>query len=141
MAPGQARGQPGERCGDGPVNTSRRPAPLFPAHPRAWWGVTVNSTDVIVVGSGLIGLAHAVEAYRRGSSVRVIERDSEPVGASVRNFGHACLTAQAPEHAERLTASRAGWLDAAASAGFWAQEAGAVFVARSAPEVVLVEAT
>lgn len=100
----------------------------------------MNSTDVIVVGSGIIGLAHAVEAYRRGSSVRVIERDSEPVGASVRNFGHACLTAQAPEHAERLTASRAGWLDAAASAGFWAQEAGAVFVARSAPEVVLVEA-
>lgn len=100
----------------------------------------MNSTDVIVVGSGIIGLAHAFEAHRRGLSVRVIERDTEPVGASVRNFGHACLTAQAPEHADRLTASRAGWLDAAASAGFWAQEAGAVFVARSAPEITLVEA-
>ena len=100
----------------------------------------MNSTDVIIVGSGIVGLAHAFEAHRRGLTVRVIERDTEPVGASIRNFGHACLTAQAPEHEQRLIASRAGWLDAAARAGFWAQEAGAVFVARSATEMQLVEA-
>ena len=100
----------------------------------------MNSTDVIIVGSGIVGLAHAFEAHRRGLSVRVIERDSEPVGASIRNFGHACLTAQTPEHRERLAASRAGWLDAAAAAGFWAQEAGALFVARSDAETALVGA-
>ncbi|MDO5696767.1 MAG: TIGR03364 family FAD-dependent oxidoreductase [Dermatophilus congolensis] len=100
----------------------------------------MNSTDVIIVGAGIVGLAHAFEAHRRRLSVRVVERDTEAVGASVRNFGHACLTAQAPEHAERLVASRAGWLDAAAAAGFWAQEAGAVFIARSATEMHLVEA-
>lgn len=100
----------------------------------------MNSSDVIIVGSGIIGLAHAFEAHRRGLRVRVIERNNEPVGASIRNFGHACLTAQAPEHRERLAASRAGWLEAAARAGFWAKEAGALFVARGEAETALVEA-
>ncbi len=99
-----------------------------------------DQTAVIVVGAGIIGLAHAFEAHRRGLTVRVIERDTQAVGASVRNFGHACLSAQAPEHAARLRDSRAGWLAAAQSAGFWAAEAGALFVARNDAELALAEA-
>lgn len=98
-----------------------------------------NTTDVLIVGAGILGLAHAFEAQRRGLSVQIVEREADIVGASIRNFGHACLTAQAPEHDQRVVDSRAGWLAAAASAGFWAEEAGGLFVARTPAELALVD--
>ena len=43
--------------------------------------------DDIVVGAGVIGLAHAYELARRGRRVAVLERSPAAAGASVRNFG------------------------------------------------------
>ncbi len=91
--------------------------------------------DLVVVGAGIVGLAHAVEAVVRGLSVTVVERDEHPVGASVRNFGHACITAQegvAHGFAER---ARGTWLRLAREAGFWAGETGTLVVARAADEL------
>jgi glycine/D-amino acid oxidase-like deaminating enzyme len=48
--------------------------------------------DLVVVGAGVVGLAHAIEARARGLSVVVVERDARAVGASVRNFGHVGTT-------------------------------------------------
>ncbi len=45
--------------------------------------------QVVIVGSGIIGLSHAVLAREAGYSVCVYERSSRPLGASVRNFGTA----------------------------------------------------
>ena len=42
---------------------------------------------LIVVGSGIVGLAHALQAMEQGWSVSVFERHSQPLGATVRNFG------------------------------------------------------
>lgn len=100
--------------------------------------------DLVVVGSGIVGLAHATEAVRRGLKVAVIERDHRPVGASIRNFGHACVTAQAVEEqtgdlAALAMRSRSGWLAAARDAGFWAREAGCIVVARTAAEMGVLE--
>jgi FAD dependent oxidoreductase TIGR03364 len=47
--------------------------------------VPVNS--VVVVGGGVLGLMHAVEARRRGYDVVHLEREADTRGASVRNFG------------------------------------------------------
>ncbi|MFI7005147.1 TIGR03364 family FAD-dependent oxidoreductase [Streptomyces sp. NPDC050145] len=96
-------------------------------------------SDLVVVGAGIVGLAHAVEAVRRGLSVTIVERDLRPVGASVRNFGHCCVTAQRGELLDLARRSRTGWLDAAAEAGLWAPEAGALVVARSATELAVLE--
>ncbi|MCQ4206108.1 TIGR03364 family FAD-dependent oxidoreductase [Streptomyces longispororuber] len=96
-------------------------------------------SDLVVVGAGIVGLAHAVEAVRRGLSVTVVERDRRPVGASVRNFGHCCITAQRGDLLGLAERSRTGWLDAAARAGLWAPEAGALVVARSATELAVLE--
>lgn len=98
-----------------------------------------SNTDVLIVGAGVVGLAHAYEALRRGLSVRIVERDRRPNGASIRNFGHCCITGQGNDISDLAYSSRRGWLDCAADVGFWAPEAGAVAVARSPEEMRVVE--
>lgn len=94
--------------------------------------------DVVVVGAGIVGLAHALEAVRRGLSVTVVERDERALGASVRNFGHCFVTAQAGESLELALESRARWLELGADAGFAVRECGTVLVARRAEELAVV---
>ncbi|WP_018683863.1 TIGR03364 family FAD-dependent oxidoreductase [Actinokineospora enzanensis] len=102
--------------------------------------MTSRHADLVVVGAGIVGLAHAVAAVERGLDVVVLDRDERAVGASVRNFGHICLTAQHGVALGYGLAARERWLMMAAKAGFWVSEAGTVVVARSADErAVLAE--
>lgn len=95
-------------------------------------------SDVLVVGAGIVGLAHAARAIDRGLSVRVIDRDHQAVGASVRNFGHCCITAQSGELYDLARHGRELWLHYAREAGFWAVESGAVVVATTATELAVL---
>src|SRR5262245_23384700 len=95
-------------------------------------------TDLVVVGSGIVGLAHAADAVRRGLSVTVVERDERPVGASVRNFGHGCITAQSGRALRLATAARARWIELGAAAGFWVGETGTVVAARADDEMAVL---
>ena len=97
------------------------------------------SADLVVVGAGVVGLAHAVEARARGLSVIVVERDARAVGASVRNFGHVGTTLQGGEAAAYAAAARDLWLNLAPKAGFEVLEAGTVVVARSEAELAVME--
>lgn len=98
-----------------------------------------SSSDLIVVGAGIVGLAHAVAAVERGMSVTLVERDDRAVGASVRNFGHACITAQTGEALRFAERARRTWLHLGERAGFDAAECGTVVVARSAEETAALE--
>jgi len=51
--------------------------------------------DVVVVGQGIVGLAHAFAAARAGKSVAVVDRHARALGASIRNFGFVTVTGQA----------------------------------------------
>ncbi|ANZ36633.1 oxidoreductase [Lentzea guizhouensis] len=99
----------------------------------------MTSVDLVVVGAGVVGLAHAWHAARRGLSVAVVERDEHAVGASVRNFGHGCFTAQDGVAFEYAMAAREEWLKLAAEAGFWLRESGTVVVARHEDELAVLE--
>jgi D-hydroxyproline dehydrogenase subunit beta len=100
---------------------------------------TIPSVDVLVVGAGVVGLAHAAEATDRGLRVMVVERDHRAVGASVRNFGHACITAQSGELLDFAMVSRERWLRYSEDGGFFSVASGALAVARTAAELAVVE--
>lgn len=75
------------------------------------------NSDLIVVGAGIVGLAHALEGVRRGLKVTVIERDHRCVGASIRNFGLITVTGQpAGDTWRRARISRDVWVDVATQA-------------------------
>ena len=43
--------------------------------------------DLAVIGSGILGMAHAWHAHRAGLNTIVFDRTGRPQGASIRNFG------------------------------------------------------
>lgn len=98
-----------------------------------------RTSDVTVVGAGIIGLAHAYLAVRRGLSVTIVEARAGVVGASIRNFGHVCLTGQTGEFLDLARTGREHWLSAASAAGFWAAESGAFALARTPAELAVLE--
>lgn len=94
--------------------------------------------DVLVVGSGIVGLAHAYHAHRRGLTVAVIDHADTIAGASVQNFGHACITAQSGEALSYARAGRRHWLDLSDAARFWSRESGTHCVARHEDELAVL---
>src|SRR5688572_30722739 len=73
--------------------------------------------DLVVAGAGIVGLAHALAAARRGLRVVVLERDARASSASVRNFGFVTISGQeeGPTRARALR-SRNTWEEVAVAA-------------------------
>lgn len=96
--------------------------------------------DVIVIGAGMLGIAHAWAAAKRGLSVAMIERSRQAHGATIRNFGQVIVTGQAPgmmlSYAQQ---ARELWLALAAKAGFRAHANGALVLARDAGEADVLD--
>jgi len=98
-------------------------------------------SDVCVVGAGIVGLAHALEARARGLTVTVVERHERAVGASVRNFGHVIVSGMAAGEPLRVAlAARQRWLELGRRAGLAVLESGSLIVAREPDELELLEA-
>lgn len=87
--------------------------------------------DLVVVGAGIVGLAHALAAARRGLRVAVVERDASAAGASTQNFGFVTVSGQAAgvTHA-RARRSRDVWLEVAGPAGIAIEQHGTLVLAR-----------
>lgn len=97
------------------------------------------AADVVVVGSGIVGLGAAYAAVRRGLKVLVVDRTERPVGATIRNFGHICIGAQTGLAREFADTSRELWLQLATDAGFWLRESGTLIAARHDDEIAVLE--
>ena len=90
-----------------------------------------RSYDVAVIGAGIVGLAHALAAARRGKRVIVVDRDAQANGASIRNFGFITVTGQQRgECWQRAMRSRDVWVEVAAQAGIAIEHAGLCVAAR-----------
>jgi FAD dependent oxidoreductase TIGR03364 len=67
-------------------------------------------TTTIVVGGGVLGTMHAVEALGRGHDVVQMDAEPEPQGATVRNFGFLQVSVRAPGvELEAASRSRVIW--------------------------------
>jgi FAD dependent oxidoreductase TIGR03364 len=96
--------------------------------------------DLAVVGAGIIGLATALAAVRRGLRVVVIDRDAQANGASVRNFGFITVTGQ--ERGTmwmRARRSREVWREVADAAGISVVHEGMWMIVRRPESVAVLE--
>ena len=97
--------------------------------------------DLAVVGGGIVGMACALAAARRGQRVVVIDRDAQANGASVRNFGFVTVTGQQRGAMwERARRSRDVWAEVAPQAGVPIVHRGLVMTARRPEAVEVLEA-
>jgi FAD dependent oxidoreductase TIGR03364 len=99
-----------------------------------------RSYDLAVVGAGIVGLACALAAARRGKRVVFIDRDAQANGASVRNFGFITITGQ--ERGDmwaRAKRSRDVWVEVAEAAGIDLIHRGLVMAVRRPESMGLLE--
>ncbi|MGM7671548.1 TIGR03364 family FAD-dependent oxidoreductase [Microbacterium sp. A93] len=101
--------------------------------------IAADTADLVVVGSGIVGLGAAYAGIRRGLSVIVVDRTETPIGATIRNFGHICIGAQSGLAREFADTSRDVWLRLAKDAGFWLRESGTLIAARADDELAVLE--
>ncbi len=101
---------------------------------------TTNQTDIIVVGSGIVGLAHALAAAKRGYKVAVLERNPYAVGASIRNFGMIWPVGQPQgQLRKRAFKSREIWTKVAPKAGFHLNQCGSLHLAYREDELAVLK--
>lgn len=89
-----------------------------------------STMDDLVVGAGILGLAHAYHLAKMGRKVLVVERGRKAVGASCRNFGMVWPIGQPVGPMQEMAlASRLHWENVVAEAGFWHDNAGSLHLA------------
>jgi D-hydroxyproline dehydrogenase subunit beta len=99
--------------------------------------------DVIVIGAGIVGLAHALAAAEQGCSVIVVERDDRAVGASIRNFGSIWPIGQfhGDDDSDYDRGCRGAdvWRRVARDTGMWCADTGSLHVARHPDELAVLQ--
>lgn len=95
--------------------------------------------QVAVVGSGIVGLAHAWAAARSGSRVTVFERSDKARGASVRNFGMSWPIGQPADLHPVALRSGMLWREFATAMNTTARACGSVHVVDRDDEAAVLE--
>jgi FAD dependent oxidoreductase TIGR03364 len=99
-----------------------------------------NTSDVLIVGGGIMGLSQAWFAARAGKRVTVLERQSGSLGASARNFGMIWPIGQPDgDRLQIALQSRDHWLELARQTGIYLRESGALFAAIDHDEAAVME--
>lgn len=95
---------------------------------------------VTVIGGGILGTAHALEAVSRGHEVVQLEREAEARGATVRNFGLVWVSGRSTAELEAALRSRQLWEKLGADVpGVGFRPAGSVTLLRTPREVAVAQ--
>ena len=96
---------------------------------------------VVVVGGGVLGMMHALEARRLGHHVIHLEREPAARGASVRNFGLIWVSGRAPgAELDLARRARARWAEIAGEVpGIGFRPNGSLTLATDAAELQLLK--
>jgi FAD dependent oxidoreductase TIGR03364 len=95
---------------------------------------------VTIVGGGILGTAHALEAVQRGHRVTHLEREVEARGATVRNFGLVWVSGRAEHELAAALRSRELWEQIGARIpGVGFRPAGSLTLLRTPREIAVAE--
>ena len=100
----------------------------------------MERNTAIVIGAGIVGLAHARALSLKGYRVTVFERHPQAIGASIRNFGMIWPVGQ-PDGVlyDRACRSREIWKSICTRANIWHDEVGSLHIATHADEVAAMQ--
>ena len=91
---------------------------------------TMSRGRIVIIGSGIIGLTHALTALEAGWKVTLLERHSRPLGASVRNFGTLWpIGCRFGEERDQALFGVNRWKKMASEIGLWTKPGGSLSLA------------
>ncbi|MDX2173696.1 MAG: TIGR03364 family FAD-dependent oxidoreductase [Bacteroidota bacterium] len=94
--------------------------------------------DVCIVGAGIVGLAHAYWASKKGLKVLVIEKNNTCFGASIRNFGLFWEIGQEEKYKKLVADSKKVWSEFFHDTGIWYKPLGSLGLAYTNDELELI---
>jgi D-hydroxyproline dehydrogenase subunit beta len=93
--------------------------------------------DLLVVGAGILGTAHALQAAEKGLKVLLLEKDNFPVGSTVRNFGQVVPSGMAGKWFDYGRTSLRKYAAIQEKAAIGIQQNGSIYIASDADEWLL----
>lgn len=96
---------------------------------------------LVIIGGGILGTAHALAAIGRGHQVVQLEREPEPRGATVRNFGLVWVSGRSEAELELTLRSRQLWEEIGGRVpGVGFRPSGSLTLVRTPAELAVAEA-
>lgn len=95
--------------------------------------------DLVVVGGGILGTFHAYHALQKNLKVAILERNSVPQGATVRNFGQVVPSGMDIKWQNFGKESLNIYKDLQSKADLTVRQNGSVYIASNDEELQLIE--
>lgn len=95
--------------------------------------------DLVVVGGGVLGTFHAYHAMKKGLKVALLEKDSMPKSATVRNFGQVVPSGMNTKWQEYGRKSLKIYKKIHAKFDITVRQEGSIYLASNEEEVQLIE--
>lgn len=95
--------------------------------------------DIIIIGGGILGIAHAYHCLQAGMKVALIERDAYPNGATVRNFGQVVPSGMDRKWQQYGRESLKVYKDIQGKVDISVREEGSIYLASNQEELQLLE--
>lgn len=94
--------------------------------------------DLIITGGGILGTFHAFHALQKGLKVLLLEKDSYPAGATVRNFGQVVPSGLADKWFDYGLTALALYKSIQQQGDISVRQNGSVYIASDADEQLLI---
>lgn len=101
--------------------------------------IKMNEFDIIVVGGGILGIAHAYHCLKAGFKVALIEKSDYPRAATVRNFGQIVPSGMDLKWQRLGRESLRIYKEIQAQVDISAQTEGSIYLANNEEELTLLE--
>lgn len=100
---------------------------------------SMQKYDLIIVGGGILGLSHAYHALLKKKKVLLLEKNSQAMGASIRNFGQIVPSGFSATWQGYGRSSVKHYLDIASQADIAIRQEGSIYIASDDQEIQLLE--